>query len=153
MSDKCHELNAIKYKSMLQNKTVWSETKASTDLTSLDQYLESEKNINVGEQWSKMDKTNKIRKLTNFAQKYASANNLTEEEHMRLNIFFKDCLDKKKLCRTKDVNYDKETGEIKSIPALIHNKPTSHFTLKNIDKRVSTLKGLAPPKKTVKNIS
>ena len=56
--------------------------------------------------------------------------------------------------RVKDVNYNKDTGEIKNIPALFFNKPLTHFTLKNIDKRVSTLKGLAPKKKqgTVKNI-
>ena len=49
---------------------------------------------------------------------------------------------------------NKETGEIKDIPALYFNKPTNHFTLKNIDKRVSTLRGLAPKKKqgTAKNI-
>ena len=69
-------------------------------------------------------------------------------------VFFRDCLDKKKLQRVKDVSYNKETGEIKDIPALYFNKPTKHFTLKNVDKRVSTLRGLTPKKKqgTAKNI-
>ena len=35
-----------------------------------------------------------------------------------------------------------------SIPALVYNKSTKHFTLKNLDKRISTLKSL-PPKKQV----
>jgi len=52
----------------------------------------------------------------------------------------------KKLNRVKDVNYDKETGIIKDIPPLCYIKQTQHFTLKNIDKRVSTLKSLAPKK-------
>jgi len=62
-------------------------------------------------------------------------------------------LDRKKFQRVKDVDYDKTTGEIKDIPAIFYNKPTKHFTLKNTDKRVSTLKSL-PPKKvkgTIKN--
>ena len=60
--------------------------------------------------------------------------------------FLKDCIDKKKLHRVKDVLYDKTTGCIKEIPALSYTKANKHFTLKNIDKRVSTLKSLAPKK-------
>ena len=54
----------------------------------------------------------------------------------------------------ENVNYDKSNGIIKDIPALFYNKSSNHFTLKNIDKRVSTLKGLTPKKKqgTVKNL-
>ena len=69
--------------------------------------------------------------------------------------FFKDCLDRKKFQRVKDVIYDKTTGLIKEIPALSYIKTTKHFTLKNIDKRVSTQKSL-PTKKlqgTIKNKS
>jgi hypothetical protein len=132
----------------------WSEGKASSDLANLDKFLENEKNTNSIEPWSKLDKTAKLRKLLAFAENYAIAHELTKEEHDRLNIFFRDCLDRKKLYRVKDVNYDKDTGEIKEIPALIYNKHSVHFTLKNIDKRVSTLKGLTPKKKqcTIKNI-
>jgi hypothetical protein len=81
-------------------------------------------------------------------------NQLNEEEGDILIQFLKDCLDRKKLQRIKDVVYDKENGVIKSIPALTYIKTTKHFTLKNIEKRVSTVKSL-PPKKghgtTIKN--
>ena len=66
-----------------------------------------------------------------------------------MTIFLKDSLDKKKLSRVKDVIYDKITGIVKEIPALIYTKSNKHFTLKNIDKRVSTLKSLAPKKANV----
>ena len=33
--------------------------------------------------------------------------------------FFKDCLDRKKLQRVKDVTYNKETGEITTIGAVV----------------------------------
>ena len=44
-------------------------------------------------------------------------------------------------------------GIVKEIPALTYTKATKHFTLKNIDKRISTLKSLAPKKVhgTIKN--
>ena len=63
-------------------------------------------------------------------------------------------MNRKKLYRVKDVSYDKITGLIKEIPSLFYNKSNKHYTLKNMDKRVNTLKSL-PPKKnkvgTIKN--
>ena len=130
----------------------WNENIASNELATLDKFLENEKITNSTEPWSKLDKTAKIRKLTLFAYNYKNLNNLTNLEYEQLIYFFKDCLDKKKLQRVKDVNYNKETGEINSIPSLFYNKHLNHFTIKNIDKRVSTLKCLTPKKKsTIKN--
>jgi len=151
----CNELKTLKYKSMILNGVPWPENKSSSDMANLDKFLESEKHTNSNEPWSKLDKTDKLKKLILFADNYKTTNVLTDTEYEHLIIFFKDCLDKKKLQRVKDVNYNKETGEIKDIPALIFNKPSNHFTLKNLDKRVSTLKGLAPKKKqgTVKNVT
>jgi hypothetical protein len=79
---------------------------------------------------------------------------LSQEEYDKLIVFLKDCLDRKKLQKVKDVVYDKVNGEVKDIPALHHNKNVNHFTLKNNDKHVSTTRSLAPKKVrgTVKNI-
>jgi hypothetical protein len=128
--------------------------KSATNLSSLDKFLENEKNNNANEPWSKLDKTVKTKKLLAFAEKYRSDQNLSDSEYSKLVAFFKDCLDKKRLQRVKDVVYDKDTGEIKEVPALHFNKPTIHFTLKNMDKRVSTTRSLAPKKKgTAKNVT
>lgn len=150
----CNELKTLKYKTMILNGVSWPETKSSTDLVNLDKFLENEKNNNANEPWSKLDKTAKIKKLTIFAESYKITNGLTDAQYQDLISFFRDCLDRKKLQRVKDVSYNKDTGEIKDVPALHFNKPTNHFTLKNLDKRVSTLKGLTPKKKigTAKNI-
>lgn len=150
----CNELKTLKYKSMILNGVPWPEQRSSTNLANLDKFLENEKITNSNEPWSKLDKTAKIKKLYIFSEKYKINNNLSEDEFTQLILFFKECLDKKKLQRVKDINYNKETGEIKDIPALHFNKPANHFTLKNIDKRVSTLRGLTPKKKqgTLKNI-
>ena len=149
----CNELKSIKYKSMLMNGIAWPEKKNSSNLTSLDKFLENEKNTNANEPWSKLDKTAKLKKLVLYADNYKTENELSQEEYNKMVAFFKDCLDKKKLQRVKDVVYDKDNGSIKEIPALHFNKSNTHFTLKNIDKRVSTIRSLAPKKKgTAKNI-
>jgi hypothetical protein len=156
-SDECVELKNIKYKTMLLSGNVINEIKSSNhDLTSLEKFLEDDKQNNKNEPWSKLDKTIKTKKLLSFAEKYIKEKNFGEEEEKMLVTFLKDCLDRKKLQRVKDVDYDKISGEIKDVPALSYNKSTKHFTLKNLDKqRISTLKSL-PPKKgatrgTVKN--
>ena len=153
-NETCNELKTIKYKSMMHNGAAWNEPKSSTNLSNLDKFLENEKISNSNDPWSKLDKTAKTRKLLTFAEKYRTEQNLTDPEYSKLVAFFKDCLDKKKLQRVKDVIYDKDTGEIKEVPALHFSKPTVHFTLKNIDKRISTIRSLAPKKKgTAKNIT
>ena len=62
---------------------------------------------------------------------------------------FNKFLERNKL---KDVNYNKESQDITSIPALHFNQATRSFTLKIVDtKRVSTLKSLTPKRITEKN--
>jgi hypothetical protein len=148
--DECIELKNIKYKTMLLSGKMTAETKSSSDLTNLEKFLEDDKNSNQSEPWCKLDKTMKIKKAMFFADSYSSKNELSKDEDSALRVFLRDCLDRKKLQRVKDVEYDKLTGEIKDIPALVFNKTTTHFTLKNLDKqRVSTLKSL-PPKRATK---
>jgi hypothetical protein len=145
-TNECQELKNIKYKTMLLNGVPLQETKSSNNLTNLDKFLENEKVNNVNEPWCKLNKTIKTKKLQDYVEIYKKLNNLSDEEGELLFIFLKDCIDRKKLQRVKDVLYDKENGSIKEIPALHYVKANKHFTLKNIDKRVSTLKSLAPKK-------
>ena len=153
-SDECMELKNIKYKTMLLNGNTFKETKSSNNLSNLEKFLEDEKNNNKNEPWCKLDKTLKTIKLLVFVEEYKKKNELSDEEEQLLIKFFKDCLDRKKLQRVKDVVYDKEHGAIKEIPGLFYTKTNKHFTLKNMDKRVSTLKSLTPKKiqhGTIKN--
>lgn len=145
-NEECIELKNIKYKTMLLNGNPIKETKSSNDLSNLELFLENEKNNNVNEPWCKLDKTIKTKKLLDYVQVYKIDNNIDEEEEKLLIAFLKDCLDRKKLQRVKDVVYDKTTSSVKDIPALSYNKSNKHFTLKNIEKRISTLKSLAPKK-------
>jgi len=152
--DTCVELKNIKYKTMLLSGTAPHETKTTDNIDNLDKFLENDKlnNNSLNDQpWSKLDKSIKIKKILAYCEVYALEQILSNDEKVSLISFLKDCLDKKKLQRIKDVDYDKNIGEIKSIPVLCYMKSTKHFTLKNIDKRVSTLKSL-PPKKITKAV-
>jgi hypothetical protein len=121
-------------------------------IQNIETLLENEKQKNKSDSWNKLDKTVKIQKLHAFAEKYGKDNGYPAKEVKNLKVFFVDCLNKAKLQKTKDVIYEKETGEITAIPALFFNSITHNFTLKIMDsKRVSTLKSLTPKRITEKN--
>ena len=135
---------------MLMNGSSIQETNSSGDLSNLERFLENEKTTNQAEPWSKLDKTIKTQKVIAYATEYVEQNELGVEEEALLVKFLKECLGKKRLYRVKDVVYDKDTGRIREIPALVFNKQARHFTLKRTDKRVSTLKSLPPKKGALK---
>ena len=144
----CIELKNIKYKTMMLTGHPLKEIQMTNDFAGLDKFLEDEKNTNMIGPWAKLDNTTKSKKFLLFAEKYSIENDLDLEEKELLVLFFKDCVERKKLQKVKEIIYDKTTGEIKDVPYLIYNKQTRHFTLKNNEKRISTLKGLTPIKKT-----
>ncbi len=154
-NDQCVELKNLKYKNMLLTGNPLKETKSTDDFSNLEKFLENEKNNNQNEPWCKLDKTIKTKKLIEFAQKYKLQNNLDQDEEDILITFFKDSLERKRLHRVKDVVYDKNSGVVKEIPSLSYVRISKHFTLKNNDKRVSTLKSLSVKKtnSTVRNKS
>jgi hypothetical protein len=151
--EECIELKNIQYKTMLLNGKPIKETKSASDLTNLEEFLENEKNNNQSEPWCKLNKTMKLKKLIEYARIYKEKNLLEDEEEVAMEKFFRECLEKKKLYRVKDVSYNKETGVIIDIPSLVYAKSKKHFTLKNTDKRASTLNSLTPKKMITKDRS
>lgn len=139
----------VKYKSIIQNTTSNNELNYNV----IDQLLEKEKQKNKSDTWNKLDKTVKIQKLHAFAERYGKEHSYPMKEIKHLKMFFIDCLEKMKLQKTKDVIYDKDTGDVTSIPALHFNSQTHNFTLKITDsKRVNTLKSLTPKRTSEKNL-
>jgi hypothetical protein len=141
--------NNNKYKNIINSIAV---STAEDDSTAIDQMLEMEKQHNKNEQWNKLDKTVKIQKLHQYAEKYGKDNSLPIKDIKSLKVFFVSCLDGNKLQKTKDVIYDKSAKEITAIPALHFNQVSRSYTLRITDaKRVSTLKSLTPKRITEKN--
>lgn len=104
----------------------------------LNELLEAEMRQNKSETWNKLDNATKLNKLHDYADTYS------DEGSEFLKAFFTDCIEKGKLKKVKDVLYDKEEGTITSIPGLVFNKIHRKFTIKNLEKRVSTMKSLTP---------
>jgi hypothetical protein len=142
-SDECVELKNIKYKTMLMNNI---QSTKEPRVTNIESFLEKEKTISKSQHWSKLSKLTKKNKLIQYCDNYSQKNNYTEDETKELVDFLLKALDRKKLQRVKDVIYDVETQSIINIPALSINKTTKKYTIKSLDKKVSTLKSLAPRK-------
>ena len=123
-----------------------------TNLSALEDILETEKQNNKLAAWNKLDKTSRTQKLHAFAEKYGREHGLPVKEIRNLKVFFTNALDKGRLNRAKDVIYDREVREVKSVPVLHFNNESKSFTLRNLDesKRVSTLKCLTPNRRTPK---
>ena len=142
----CVELRNIKYKSMLLKKT--SPKQVTKHNSNIDDFLEKERTQNKEDQWVKLDKSMKMKKMSAFVETYATENNLCIKDKTALYEFLTSSIDQKKLIKTKEVIYDKLTGTIKSIPCLVHCPASiKKFTLNRCEKRQSTLKSLAPKNK------
>ena len=153
MTDECVELKNIKYKSMLLNGSNEEVKETVENVSNLDSILEEEKQTSSNEPWIKLNKTTKLIKFQEFVEKYSIDNKLNQDETTDLFKFLSTNLDRKRFLKTKEVNYDKDSGVIISIPSLFYNSSNKKFTLKRSDKRQSTLKSLAPKKtKNKKNI-
>ena len=142
----CVELRNIKYKSMLLKKT--SPKQVTKHNLNIDDFLEKERTQNKEDQWVKLDKSMKMKKMSAFVEVYANEHVLCGKDKVALYDFLTSSIDQKKLVKTKEVVYDKLTGTIKSIPCLVHCPASvKKFTLKRCEKRQSTLKSLAPKNK------
>jgi hypothetical protein len=120
-------------------------------ISDIDALLDNEKLHNKSESWNKLNKTTKIQKLHQYAEKYGKEQGYSAKEVKQLKLFFSESLDRDKLQKTKDVIYDKNTRDVTSIPGLLYNPTVRHFTLRVMDaKRVSTLKSLTPKRVTEK---
>jgi hypothetical protein len=138
--EQCAELKNLNYKSMLLTGKPLKETRSNNSLDNLDAFLENEKQCGPADAWCKLNKATKLIKLTEYAVGYVEENEMNADEQALLIAFFKDCLDRKKLQRVKDVNYDKTVGIVKDVNALVY--ANGRFMLKNIDKRASALSSL-----------
>ena len=147
MPEECAELQNIKYQTMLlnNNSTVMS---SRTDTEQLGDYLTKESEENKKKSWSKLGKSSKMKKLSSFINQYVIQHNLAKQDKQELRRYLLVCMERKKLHRVKDVIYDMEQGMIKSIPGLSFDTIKHKFTLKRVDKKKSTLRDLAPKRKT-----
>lgn len=140
----CHDLQNIKYKTMMLSgpkKTFASSLSSETDV--VDKLLDMEMQNNRNITWPRLDPMTRIRKLHEYADKYGKEIEMSQEEIALLKSYLEISMQKnKRLLKTREVKYNKETETIESIPSLYFNAANRRFTLKRSDKRTSTLSSL-----------
>jgi len=147
--DDCTELKNIKYQNMLlSNSKITDERKEN--IKNIEDFLDKEKKEQKTKPWNKLGKSSKTVIIKKFINDYSEKNNLSEKNVEKLSKFLSTCIERKKLQKVKDINYNKTTGLIVNIPNLYFNPKNEKFILKKSDKRVSTSKHLAPKSKKKK---
>jgi len=156
-TNECVELKHIQYKSMIQTGVSCSMEYGEDNfkrLNSLEKFLETKPDSDTIIGWNKLDMTVKMQKVNDFINVYKEDHSLDVNETDELFKYIRGCLDKKKLVRVKDVEYDVTSGKLVSIPGLHYNKTSKKYTIKNADtKKNSVLSRLPQKKKTLKKTS
>ena len=156
-TNECLELKHIQYKSMIQTGIPCSMEYGEENferLNNLEKFLETKPESCDAIGWNKLDMTVKMQKVNDFVSVYKEEHSLDESEANELSKYVRSCLDKKKLVRVKDVEYDVTTGKLTGIPGLHYNKTSKKYTIKNADsKKSSVLSRLPQKKKTLKKTS
>ena len=112
----------------------------------IDTILEKESNQNKKESWNKLDKTVKLKKISEYIKKYATEKQLSDAQKNLLSTCLGEAVERKRLSSVKDVVYDMEKGVITNIPNLCFNVNAHRYTLKRTDKKSSTIKSLGSGK-------
>ena len=160
MSDKqstkhkeCKEYNSLKYKTMImtgQNLETKIDNEKSID--ELNSYLIKEMNENKKQSWNKLTRTEKIKKLTYYVENtLTTKHNLNQHEIQTTQSYILTLLDRKRLSKNSEIDYNEENGLIQHIPIIIFNETKRNFTLNRVFK-VSAKKKQIPKSKTVKKV-
>lgn len=124
-----------------------------TSMDDLNTYLMKEMNENKKQSWNKLTKTEKIKKLTHYIQQsLMTKHELTSEEKQRTHLYILTLLDRKRLSKNSEIDYDEVSGCIQNIPVILFNETTRNFTLNKEFKSSSKKKTPAQKSKTVKKV-
>uniref|UniRef100_A0AB39J921 Uncharacterized protein n=1 Tax=Florenciella sp. virus SA2 TaxID=3240092 RepID=A0AB39J921_9VIRU len=132
----CKEYNSLKYKTMIMTgNTLDAPINNETNQNELDKFLETETQNNKGENWSKLSKTERIKKLNVYVDNIlTNQHQLNKDESSSLKQFLYHLLDRKKITKNNEITYNEESGIIENIHILLFNSKSRKFTLnKNLN--------------------
>ena len=137
-----NQLKNLKYKTMLIQGKLTADVENTTNVGIA---LENEKTTKAAT-WNKLPKSDKAMCLNTYVSAVLSTEHeLTDVEVGAAKEYLRSAIDRKKLQKNKDVDF--ADGSLTCVHGLIFNKQTRRFTLKESEKKQSTLKNLAPTKK------
>lgn len=130
-SKECKEYNSLKYRTMIMTgKDIDQKLEHESSQQELDKFLLEEQSANEKQSWSKLSKTERLKKIDIFIKNHiVNQHSLQEEEIESLNAFVNKLLERKKLVKSSELFYNEETGMIEEIPALLFNSKSRRFTL------------------------
>ena len=140
----CKELNALNYRTMIYTGTTLQTQTINTTEETLDDFLNADIDFNRKGVWSKLTKTAKITKIKKYIKDISETYNLNEDEKHQSIKFLVKMIERKKLSKNNELNYNQDNCNIDSIPGLIFNQSTRSFSL--IQDKPTTLKNKIPKK-------
>ena len=145
----CKEYNTLKYKTMIMTgQNIDTPIQNETNAEDLDSFLMNEMNENKKQPWNKLSKTDKIKKLKLYIQNTLTEDHqLNEIERQTAQRYILSLLDRKKITKNAELDYDEQTGVITKIHILLFNPASRNFTLNKEFKKKS-----APKSKTIKKV-
>lgn len=142
-NEECQDLKNLQYKTMLmKGKKAQLVPKGPGDTEGIEKLLEREMTLNKNVSWSRLDRIDKIRKLEEYAKVFKTDSPLSDKDRVRLSKYLVSALERNRLHKVREVQYNKDTGVIEDIPCLTYSTDSRKFTLKRSEKRVSTLNSL-----------
>ena len=144
LKSECKELNALNYRTMIHTGNTLNTKTIETSEESLANFLNEDMDKNRKGLWSKLTKTAKINKIKKYIKDISESYNLNEEEVSQTTNFLVKTIERKKLSKNNELNYNQDSRNIESIPGLTFNQLTRSFSI--VQDKPSTLK--RKPKKS-----
>jgi hypothetical protein len=127
--------NTMKYRSFLNQNGRETATEEV-----MNQFLNMDIERNRRGNWSKLSKTEKCKHIKDYIDNILTKQyNLSEEDQQTAFKFFTLLIDKKKLSKNTELNYNKEDGFIEHVVGLIFNPASRKFAI-SADTKVKTVK-------------
>ena len=106
-----------------------------TNINDVNNMLDVETQITGNECWNKLSKTTKNEKLVEFTENYCSKHKYDNSIKLILESYLNQSLDRKKLQKKTDLEYNIEKQEIEEIHNLVFHKLNKKFTIKKQEKK------------------
>ena len=129
LKSECKELNALNYRTMIHTGSILNSKTIETTEESLANFLNEDMDKNKKGLWSKLTKTSKINKIKKYIKDISETYSLNEEEVSQTTNFLIKIIERKKLSKNNELNYNQDSGNIESIPGLTFNQLTRSFSL------------------------
>ena len=137
----CKEYNSLKYKTMMMTGTNM-DTKIENEASEekINSFLMKEMNSRKKQPWNKLTKTDKIKKIKHYIEtQLKEEHHLTHSECKQAQKYMTNLIERKKLTKNSELDYDEENGFIGNIHIILFNNTMRKFTL-NKDFKTSAKK-------------